>query len=658
MFYAFNITNVEAVIMGLEKPKLKEVGPYTYVYHTITADLKSFDNGTKVSYTEVNSYDYVPEKSVAATDDVVDLYVFNQAYVALISKFAAALNVAGEGEIQMAMPSLVYENMLKMSPVPDMTAAAWGADPWQLDAAMAAAGGLPALPFYLSFAAFTFNVTKTNLVIPPANASNILNMLRFGTTGKNAANLITISSTLKAVTQCLKTSPPCGTLPALLAVLASYKEPVLYDLKYIPDLAAYFHQITYDVDMARGRVGALAMMTFKNGWFHRTFTKVSPKEVWFRNQDPLWRALQGADYPGAFQNWHNTTAAMEYYAANKMDKESIQHTGKGDWRKRGFYEKDFGNTGVDYWNHKFNISKALARYTPEISYSYNNVPKEPLSTSLWIDLIKRDVSFIRGGTEKVKGVEMRKYYLNQDVIRIDDAFNNDISGFINMSPVYSGVATYYSAPHFSYTFNNSMWYQDRVEGMVKDESPIPTADTKHTSVLFFEPITGLMLKGYRRLQINMLVNNNGGVHFPVSYPNLNNSVNGTMFPIFWADQNGELTDSQASDIKNLIYAPIKMRLGLCIVFWLLGPVSLVVAVFFFYKHKKTTNCEKYASNDDSDSDEPQSPDHLLSKQPVTCSDRPSCPVIPFKGEPTLATFSPVDVEMQPKSDMPGTVNLP
>eukprot|EP01064_Diplonema_japonicum_P038384 TRINITY_DN927_c1_g1_i1.p1 TRINITY_DN927_c1_g1~~TRINITY_DN927_c1_g1_i1.p1 ORF type:complete len:1209 (+),score=292.25 TRINITY_DN927_c1_g1_i1:54-3629(+) len=652
-YYAFNITNVFEVMAGTEHPKLEEVGPFVYEYHTESVNITVLNNGTKVSYVDVTSYKFIPERSVQDESEK-NLYVFNGPYAGLIAGFAQLLNVAGEGEIQMAMPSFVYEAAIKVAG--PATSTLWATDPVNLDAGFAQYLKLPALPFFMSFAAYTAS-TGTNYRLDAAEAELFFQKVRFGTTGANAPNLIAIVGALNALDECIKTT--CEARVALHGVLGAFGIPFLNNETLTADLVGYFHQITYDTNFPT-RVGALTALTHNDGWFHRSITKVPAKEVWFRNNDPLYTVLRGSYYPGAFYNWYSVQEALAFFEASGEDRESIMHTGKDDWRKRGFFEKDYGRAAETIWDYKFNLTKAGTRYTPEISYSHNIVPGEPDSVSLWVQLIHRDVSFLRGGTVSVKGVELRKYYLNQNLIGVDSGFNNELYGFINMAPHF-GVPTFYSAPHFSYAFNNSEELTSRVEGLVRDENPDPVGDSNHTSIVYFEPITGIVMKAERRLQANFHINNKGGVHFPVSFPNIGNSPVGTMMPILWADQYIELTDSDADDVKNKLYALVKMRLGLCIVFWLLGPAALAVTIFFFYKHKKMESSECKYSNGreaESDSDEPRSPDRLIKNG----GERPSCPVIPFhegagqRGAPALATFAPVDTEMaQKESGLPGQV---
>ena len=44
--YFFNLTNAEAVFKGLEKPKLVEVGPYTYTQKWTKQNITWHENGT------------------------------------------------------------------------------------------------------------------------------------------------------------------------------------------------------------------------------------------------------------------------------------------------------------------------------------------------------------------------------------------------------------------------------------------------------------------------------------------------------------------------------------------------------------------------------------------------------------------------------------
>ncbi|GFR14321.1 scavenger receptor class B member 1 [Trichonephila clavata] len=68
--YFFNITNQERYLKGLDAyPRFEEVGPYTYLSKWKKEDIV-FENGT-VSYREVKSYYFNPEKSNGTEEDVV-----------------------------------------------------------------------------------------------------------------------------------------------------------------------------------------------------------------------------------------------------------------------------------------------------------------------------------------------------------------------------------------------------------------------------------------------------------------------------------------------------------------------------------------------------------------------------------------------------------
>lgn len=69
-FYFFNVTNPEEILQG-EKPRLEEVGPYTYSELRDKADIQFGDNGTTIS--AVSNKAYVFERNQSVGDPKTDL---------------------------------------------------------------------------------------------------------------------------------------------------------------------------------------------------------------------------------------------------------------------------------------------------------------------------------------------------------------------------------------------------------------------------------------------------------------------------------------------------------------------------------------------------------------------------------------------------------
>ena len=69
--FFFNITNAEAVFNGKEKPKLQEIGPYTYSQKWIKQNVSWHDNGT-ISYRVRKVFNFAPSLSCPTCNDRVD----------------------------------------------------------------------------------------------------------------------------------------------------------------------------------------------------------------------------------------------------------------------------------------------------------------------------------------------------------------------------------------------------------------------------------------------------------------------------------------------------------------------------------------------------------------------------------------------------------
>uniref|UniRef100_A0A8C1Y2N6 Lysosome membrane protein 2-like n=1 Tax=Cyprinus carpio TaxID=7962 RepID=A0A8C1Y2N6_CYPCA len=70
-FFFFNVTNPEEFLKGEAKPRLTEMGPYTFRQYRPKHNVTFLDNGTKVSAYTVKSFVFLPEKSVG--DPKVDM---------------------------------------------------------------------------------------------------------------------------------------------------------------------------------------------------------------------------------------------------------------------------------------------------------------------------------------------------------------------------------------------------------------------------------------------------------------------------------------------------------------------------------------------------------------------------------------------------------
>ncbi|KAL1443050.1 hypothetical protein MTO96_000939 [Rhipicephalus appendiculatus] len=69
-YYFFNMTNPDEIIAGTEKPRLQEVGPYTFLETREKVNITWNPNGT-VSYRQVKRYYFQPDMTKGSLDDVI-----------------------------------------------------------------------------------------------------------------------------------------------------------------------------------------------------------------------------------------------------------------------------------------------------------------------------------------------------------------------------------------------------------------------------------------------------------------------------------------------------------------------------------------------------------------------------------------------------------
>ncbi|VDP82564.1 unnamed protein product [Echinostoma caproni] len=82
--YMFNLTNPEEFVGGA-KPRVQQVGPYTYREHRIKTDMSEQHTGSTIEYRERIYYYFVPELSVGPESDVVT--TVNLAYIQIDVQF-------------------------------------------------------------------------------------------------------------------------------------------------------------------------------------------------------------------------------------------------------------------------------------------------------------------------------------------------------------------------------------------------------------------------------------------------------------------------------------------------------------------------------------------------------------------------------------------
>lgn len=110
--YFFNITNEEDYPWDIVKPRLQEVGPYTYREHMVKVDLEWNDNDT-VSYKQIRSYTFEPEMSVGFQDDVIFTANVPHVTASVKTKSNAFLKFAMKAALRLLKSSFVVKRRVQ-----------------------------------------------------------------------------------------------------------------------------------------------------------------------------------------------------------------------------------------------------------------------------------------------------------------------------------------------------------------------------------------------------------------------------------------------------------------------------------------------------------------------------------------------------------------
>jgi hypothetical protein len=168
---------------------------------------------------------------------------------------------------------------------------------------------------------------------------------------------------------------------------------------------------------------------------------------------------------------------------------------------------------------------------------------------VWVDNIYRHVHFLSNQTAPVKGINTNVYFLD-----IDDYSNthseyylNAPSGVSNLTAVNeitqgSPIPILVSQPHF---FSADPSYSRAIEILPPNDQ---TDLNKHNTFIFVEPHTGLTLRAYKRLQVNLQVKPT-----MIKYP----KILPTYIPVIWFEETSELSADQAAMWQNSVGLAIK-----------------------------------------------------------------------------------------------------
>lgn len=174
----------------------------------------------------------------------------------------------------------------------------------------------------------------------------------------------------------------------------------------------------------------------------------------------------------------------------------------------------------------------------------------------------------------LKGIDLYRYHVSRRFFLPQAKYYQTITGFANMTHVYNNVPIFISKPNM---LDCEAEWRDKLVGM----QPSDADDT----VLDIEPYTGYTMNVAKQLQINIYVASAGS---PLDLYN-KDFLKEVIYPVFYANQQATIGDSEASDFKDQVYLLLTIRI---VVFWvgiavgsLLAAIGLVVLVFVILKNR-------------------------------------------------------------------------
>jgi len=210
----------------------------------------------------------------------------------------------------------------------------------------------------------------------------------------------------------------------------------------------------------------------------------------------------------------------------------------------------------------------------------------------------RVVKFYYRNDVTYKNIAMRNYTI--DALALLNASSNpdnakyymghDPDLIVPLNRYLGGIDLFLSYPHF---LGGSSAITDTFDARyIKPDYP------KHQSYIFSEPLTGVSMKVHKRLMGGLKMSPRrlsamigSSVDQYDIYRNIWYNAASTVIylPMFWAEEYGEITDSDASTFTTKIYDARKLGRAIQIAFVVFGGVSLVVLALFYYRKSKATS---------------------------------------------------------------------
>jgi len=258
-------------------------------------------------------------------------------------------------------------------------------------------------------------------------------------------------------------------------------------------------------------------------------------------------------------------------------------------RKANNYQKDSWNTGIknitlvgqftkwrgvaiqDVWG---SVDANTVRGTDGAGFRPH--PNGPVEA--FVPSSSRRNSLIKTGDVVVQGIKLLRYTLNPlNMANSTDQpayFLNAPYGLLNLSAPMNGTPVFISKPMFMDAHES---YRDAIDFLNAEIDP-----DLHDTHLDVEPMSGIVMNAFKRMQINVLVRGT-----PTLFPNLQE----IFFPIIWFQESGSIGEKDAKEFKGQVYLALDIVEYGSIIFYsasgLFLVLSIVCLVTVVKKEKKT-----------------------------------------------------------------------
>ncbi|MFX1494651.1 MAG: hypothetical protein ACFFBZ_10255, partial [Promethearchaeota archaeon] len=223
--------------------------------------------------------------------------------------------------------------------------------------------------------------------------------------------------------------------------------------------------------------------------------------------------------------FNNCSSEAEAEAENM--KSFTVNTGRLDINKVSNTVKYDGKEVITVWKEEEYVrGTGGTQFAPGVSKN------DPLY--IFITDLLRTVEITYSGATNIYGIELYRFKLSEDTLKINPKYYQSIEGLANMT-IDQGIPTFLSKPHF---LDASGHLKDSVTGLNPNEA-------QHDIYIDVEPLSGAVMNAGERIQINFMVN-----HTDIWYSDCWEGV----MPILWLEFGGQIPENLANEFKSLVYS--------------------------------------------------------------------------------------------------------